>query len=169
MASQNFTIRRTDEADWREVRELRLDMLRDTPIAFGQTLEDALGHDEAEWRMRAQRGTAPHGIVVVAIDDSGRWVGTMGGYVPDAAAGPLLVGVYVAPGFRGGELGVTDALLGAVEEWARTEGSRLSLHVHEDNARARVAYERRGFVATGGTIPSALFPDKIELEMSKAF
>ena len=163
----SFVIRPTIEADWREVRDLRLEMIRDTPIAFGETLDHAVVLDEEEWRVRARRGTAGNGVVVVAIDASRRWVGTMGGYVPDDAADPLLVGVYVAPGFRGSGPGITDALLAAVEQWARTRGDRLALHVHERNVVARRSYERRGFVATGHTQPYVLDPTAQEVEMVK--
>ena len=162
-----FSIRRTVEADWRHIRDLRVEMIRDTPTAYAETLEEALGHDEAEWRMRGNRGTGEHGIAIVGIADSGLWIGTMAGFVPDPDTGPLLVGVYVAPEFRGSQMGLTDALLATVEEWARTESSRLTLHVHEDNARARKAYEHRGFVATGQTAPYNLDPSKSELEMVK--
>jgi len=162
-----FSIRRTVATDWREIRDLRLEMIRDTPSAYNETLEDALANDEGEWRMRGERGTAEHGIAVAAIDGAGHWVGTMAGFVSEQVAGPLLVGVYVAPGCRGGEAGVTDALLAAVETWARTESGRLFLHVHEDNVRARTAYERRGFTATGQSLAYNLDPSRNELEMIK--
>ena len=162
-----FLIRPTTDADWREVRDLRLEMIRDTPTAFAESLEEALSYDEAEWRMRGRRGASAHGIAIAAIAESGRWVGTMAGFVPDHDTGPLLVGVYVAPDFRGSKLGLTDALLAAVEEWARTEGDQLTLHVHEENSRARKTYERRGFVATGHTVPYNLDSSKNELEMVK--
>ncbi|GAB2507807.1 hypothetical protein GCM10027267_00530 [Paramicrobacterium agarici] len=149
------------------MRDLRLEMLRDTPMGYAETIDTALTHDEAQWRMRGGRGTAEHGIVVAAIDRSGRWVGTMGGFIPDADTGPYLVGVYVAPHCRGRDAGVTDALLDAIEDWARSEGETVTLHVHEDNRRARVAYERRGFVATGNALPYNLDPTRLELEMVK--
>lgn len=167
MVTEGYRVRRTEEDDWREVRALRLEMLRDTPIAFGETLQDALGHAESEWRMRAARGTAAHGTVLVAIDPTGRWVGTMGGYVPDPATGPLLVGVYVTPDHRGREAGVFDTLLGAIETWARGEGPVLTLHVHEDNSRARAAYLRRGFTETGHRVQYVLDSSATEIEMVK--
>jgi len=167
MVTEGYRIRRTVASDWREVRSLRLEMLRDTPIAFGETLQDALTHTESEWRMRATRGTAEHGTVLVAIDPAGNWVGTMGGYVPDPGAGALLVGVYVTPEHRGREVGVFDSLLGAIEEWARGEGEVLTLHVHEDNARARAAYLRRGFTETGHRVRYVLDAASEEIEMVK--
>ena len=167
MVTEGFRIRTTHVDDWREVRALRLEMLRDTPIAFGETLQDAEGHTENEWRMRAARGTAEHGIALVAIDPAGRWVGTMGGYVPDPTTGALLVGVYVTPDHRGRESGVFDALLLAIQDWARGEGDRLTLHVHEDNSRARAAYLRHGFAETGHRVQYVLDASAMEIEMVK--
>ncbi|HEV7623078.1 MAG TPA: GNAT family N-acetyltransferase [Amnibacterium sp.] len=159
-----FTVRSPDEEDWRELRDLRLEMLADTPIAYLETLETARTHDEAYWRRRARPRT-DGGISVVAVTDDGRWVGTMAG-IP-GVGGPTLVGVYVAPGFRGRRVGVTDALLDAVETWARGHAGVLRLEVNELNVRARVAYERRGFVLTGRTSPYPLDPPSLELEMIK--
>jgi GNAT superfamily N-acetyltransferase len=160
-----FVVRPTTGDDWRDIRALRLEMLADTPTAYAETLDSALRQGEAEWRMRGRRGTAGHGTALVAITDTGRWAGTMGGYL--AAGGPLLVGVYVAPHFRGAGAGVTDALLAGVEDWARGEGDMLTLHVHEHNTRARRAYEKRGFVANGVTVPYVLDPSANEIEMTK--
>ena len=161
-----FVVRATTEDDWRDIRSLRLEMLADTPTAYAETLETALRQGEAEWRMRGRRGTAENGIAVVAVDDSGRWIGAMGGYLPPRG-GPLLVGVYVAADRRGADAGVTDALLSRVEAWARTRGEVLTLHVHEGNLRARRAYEKRGFFATGVTVPYLLDPTANEIEMAK--
>ena len=82
------------------MRALRLEMLRDEPIAYAETLEHALDVDESGWRLRARRGETAGQTALVAIEGP-RWIGTMGGYVPDAATGPMLVGVFVAPDRRG--------------------------------------------------------------------
>ncbi|MBH0008367.1 GNAT family N-acetyltransferase [Salinibacterium sp. UTAS2018] len=167
MRTPEFTIRRTDADDWREVRTLRLEMLADTPMGFAERLDSARSATEADWRFRAVRGQNPRGIAIAAITTDGRWIGTMGGYVPDATTGPLLVGVYVTPDFRGRKAGVTDALLSTIEEWAATYGSTLTLGVHEDNARARAAYEGRGYVLTRHSVPYILDKSRRELEMIK--
>ncbi len=160
----DFSIRPTTEDDWREVRALRLEMLRDTPLGFAETHETALTHDEATWRLRGARGTAAASAAFVAIADDGRWVGTMSGFVDNGA--PMLVGVYVTPDFRG-DSGVADALLAGVEHWGRQFGEALTLHVHADNLRARRYYEKRGYTATGVTVPYILNAAETELEMSK--
>lgn len=166
MPRPDLVIRTTREDDWQAVRALRLEMLRDTPLAYADTLERSLGYDEAEWRRRARRGEGPHQTAVVAIEDD-RWVGTMACYVPDQATGPMLVGVYVAPDRRGDDAGVTRALLEEIERWAAERADTLRLEVHEDNPRARRFYEKLGFELTGHTRPYELDPGGLELEMVK--
>lgn len=167
----SVTIRSTRANDWREMRALRLEMLADTPNAFAETLDHATRVAEPEWRMRGARGDNPNGAQFVAIADDGRWIGTMGAYVPGEhapeAAHAMLVGVYVTPEFRGTASGVTDALLVAVEDWARPRFTTLVLHVHEQNPRARAAYEHRGFDYTGERLPYVLNTTEFELGMAK--
>lgn len=168
----DITIRRTREADWEAYRRLRLEMLADTPLAFGETLANAEGWGESEWRMRSRRGEATDQILVAAIERrTGRWVGTMGGFVasgPDVT-GPLLVGVYVTPSHRGRSFGVASALLAEVEAWAATLAGALFLHVHEDNLRAIAFYQRNGYRLTGKVEQYILNPGQRELEMVKEF
>ena len=167
MSLPGIVIRPTTEDDWIDVRALRLEMLADTPMAFGDTLASARTLGESHWRERGRRGTTGSGANLAAIDTAeARWVGTMGGYI-DRAAGPMLVGVYVTPDYRGVLKGVTDALMTGIEEWARAESDALTLHVHSQNARAIVAYERRGYVATGRLFPYILNPHQREMEMRK--
>ena len=168
MTAPAFSIRRTTADDWLQLRSLRLEMIRDTPIAYLETLEAALAHPESYWRAQAARGVADGSIKVVAVRADGRWLGTMSGYVPTPRAGPTLVAVYVAPDVRGRAAGVTDALLDAIESWARELGGTLALEVHERNDRARAAYRSRGFVETGGSTPYALDPSEQDLHMLKA-
>ncbi|GAA4267103.1 GNAT family N-acetyltransferase [Frondihabitans peucedani] len=167
MRSSTVTIRSVTEEDWREFRGLRLRMLEDTPIAFGETLEHALRLPESEWRMRGRRGLEPRSALFVAIDDATmEWVGTMGGYVPPTGA-PLLVGVFVAPEYRGAAAGVADRLLAEVVDWARDYGTELALHVHEANPRAIRYYERHGFANTGRRLTYELAPGGLEWEMTR--
>lgn len=171
MPEATFTVRPTREDDWPRVRALRLEALADTPLAFGETLADALLSNETDWRARAQPNDSS--VRVVAVDDeTGAFVGTMGGFVDDdAELGriPVLVGVYVTPGWRGRGFGVAYALLEAVETWAATVGPAIILHVHERNPRASALYLRSGYVPTGRTFPYELEGGGIEIELRKTF
>lgn len=166
MPSADLIIRTTTADDWQAVRALRLEMLRDFPIAYAETLEHALDVDEAGWRLRAARGETPGQTSVVAIEGA-RWVGQMGCYIPDAQTGPMLVGVYVAPDRRGDAAGVSRALLETVERWALGHGDTLRLEVHDQNPRAIRFYEKLGFTRTGRTRPYELEPGGLELELIK--
>jgi ribosomal protein S18 acetylase RimI-like enzyme len=163
----DFEVRPVVEGDWEAYRDIRLEMLLDTPTAFTVRFATAEAYTEAEWRERAGRNTSENQLLAAAIAGDGTWVGSMGGYIDKAVGGPVLYGVYVSPEFRGRDAGVTDALLEAIEEWASANASTLRLEVHEDNARARAAYIKRGFVETGHRRPYDLDQSRDEIEMIK--
>lgn len=152
------------------MRALRLEMLADTPLAFLETLDNALQEPEREWRSRAVRTMREGSLGLAAVDtESGMWLGTMSAYL-DGRGDAMLVSVYVTPAWRGTAKGLTDALLDEIEAWVRAavpEG-RLLLHVHEDNPRARTFYARRGYIETGRTIPYPLDRTQNEVEMALA-
>lgn len=160
-----FTTRRFGAADWQEYREIRLRMLADTPIAYGETLANARSFGDADWIRRATRNELHPNIGLAAIDDDdGAWLGVMSGFV-SAHAGAMLVGVFVDPTARGQHEGVADALLDGVIDWARVFGNTLTLDVHADNPRAISFYHRRGFIDTGVTMDYELPPFGTENQM----
>jgi ribosomal protein S18 acetylase RimI-like enzyme len=163
----SFLIRRIVGNDWQEFREIRLRMLADTPIAYGETLARARTLGDAQWIQRATNNEQDPNIGLVAIDEAGTWLGVMRGYM-SASSGPMLVGVFVDPAARGRHEGVADALLDGIIDWARGLGTTLTLDVHADNTRAIAFYTRRGFIDTGVTMPYELEPGGTENEMRLA-
>lgn len=162
-----ITLRRVTEEDWARLRDVRLEMLADTPTAYLETLADAQARDEAEWRFRARRGAdGQENFAVAASDPAGgdRWVAYMACFM-DAPGRAHLVSVYVAPAQRGS--GLAERMVAEVCRWARDAAGadRLHLYVHEDNGRALSFYRRLGFTETGGTMPYDLDPTKLEIEM----
>lgn len=129
--------------DWAAWRDLRLEALADTPIGFAEWHADALLLGEDDWRTRLSRP----GVRFLAYDGA-RAVGMAGGF-RDETGEPILFAVFVTPVARGA--GVLQALVDAVAAWAAPDP--LVLDVHVDNARARRAYEKLGFVLTGETTP----------------
>ncbi|MGF1430372.1 GNAT family N-acetyltransferase [Kitasatospora sp. LaBMicrA B282] len=163
----DYRVYRVRGEDWEQVRELRLRMIEDTPLACLETYAEAQQADEAEWRFRAERSAKPGSVQVIAATEDGLRVGTMAAYTDDAGT-RWLVGVWVDPAHRGSRAGVADLLLDAVLAWARGEGGaeRLVLEVHERNERAIAFYRRRGFEPTGRTTPYPLAGGGIEHEMA---
>jgi len=130
-------------AQWRPWRDLRLEALADTPIGFMEWHADALLVSDEEWQERM----AKPGLRVLVYDGE-RAVGMGGGFRNEAGL-PVLFAVFVTPSARG--TGVLEALVERVAAWAAPDP--LVLDVHADNAPARAAYVRLGFVETGETTP----------------
>ena len=65
-----FTLHRPTADDWERFRELRLRMLADTPIAYGETLTQSLAYIDEEWQNRAAHANAGSNAAVVAVDRS---------------------------------------------------------------------------------------------------
>ncbi len=134
---------RTDESRWRDLHDIRIEALADTPDAYGSILADAAAAPEHYWRAMAARG---HTFLA---EFDGRVIGVATGGtnddVPDTA---WLYGMYVTPAHRG--TGAAQRLVDAIVSWARAEGyDRLHLKVANTVGRARAFYERAGFVADG--------------------
>lgn len=161
-------VRRVVEEDWPLLRDVRLEMLRDTPLAYLETLADAEPRTEAEWRFRSNRGSAGPTDLALAAEDPerpDRWVGYLACFVDTPGQGHV-VSVYVTPSHRA--TGLAGQMLDGVVAWARGEAGldRLHLYVHEDNARAHAFYRRYGFTETGRAMPYELAASQVEIEMA---
>jgi GNAT superfamily N-acetyltransferase len=168
------TVRRVRADEWRLARDLRLDSLRDEDagIAFLETYERAASQPDALYQDRAARAADGVDAAQLVAVDGGSWVGSVTVIVqragsldhrdrPIRRSRPVVVGVYVRPGYRGE--GVIDWLLDEAARWSRDRGfDELALGVHRDNARAQGAYRRAGFVPSGVTFTGSIGP---EIEM----
>ncbi len=159
-------LRAITEADWRELRNLRLQALADTPHAFAETLFHAVEQDEDHWRARAAWNEQPGHCGFAAVTD-GRWVGMMRMQL-DEDGSAVLLSVFVAPHLRWRPHGVADLLLDPIEAAARNVGAvGMRLSVHEDNLPAQRFYQRRGYAFTGVRRPYEPNPSEDELEMRR--
>jgi len=134
-----------DEDAWPAEREVRLRALRETPDAFGSSLEREERFTEAHWRMRIR--STPTWL---AFDDAGEPRGIVALIqepgTPDDDR--LLVSLWVAPEVR--RRGIGWALVDAARDQAVADGARtLSLWVIDDNTPAVDLYVRAGFRRTG--------------------
>lgn len=174
-AAPGMSVHRVRPDDWRRVRELRLEALRDpvASIAFLETVDDALARPDAQWQERAARLATADDAVQFLAELDGRLVGALTVFVRAAGEAdyfrrvperdlPTVVGVFVADGARGS--GAIDALVAAAADWARSAGhAELTLDVHERNTRAIAAYRRNGFLVTSGFAGH----DGVELGMTR--
>jgi len=150
-SAPSITIRRIRPEDAESLRALRLEALRNFPLAFTADLAENEARTPASWREQAARcaGDAPE---VIMLADAGDCLAGMAGVsVPKSGklghAGTVW-GVYVRPEFRG--RGTAQRLLEACIDWARTRSLvALRLSVVVGNDPAKRCYERCGFVVYG--------------------
>ena len=140
--SRVTVVRRVRASEWRELRDLRLEALKDSPGAFWTRYEEAVQRSDDDWR--EWTSLACH----VAVEND-RIVGMVAGFPEeDDPATAVLLAMFVTPTARG--RGVGRSLVDAQLEWARAEGfQRMSLLVNVDQGSAVRLYERCGFVDTG--------------------
>jgi RimJ/RimL family protein N-acetyltransferase len=147
-----YLIRRMAADEWRRLRAIRLEAVRDTPTAFSSSHAELAARADACWQEEA---AADLDATFVACDRNGDWVGSVSvGPLTDLPDHAHLHGVYVRVGHRG-PAGPGAGLVGAAIRWGQQhlDVSRLTLGVHENNARALGFYRRNGFTRTGKVIP----------------
>jgi ribosomal protein S18 acetylase RimI-like enzyme len=136
-------VRPVTSDEWPLWRVLRLSALADAPFAFSSTLAEWQGPGDTEDRWRQRLDTVPCNIVAEQHDEP---VGMVSGTTTGDDI--ELISMWVAPEARG--MGVGDALIDAVVQWAATWGAeRIVLCVMEGNDAANVLYRRHRFVHTG--------------------
>ncbi|HUB38596.1 MAG TPA: GNAT family N-acetyltransferase [Streptosporangiaceae bacterium] len=150
-------IRGLTAQDWRQLRAARLAALAEAPYAFASTLAREEAFSDETWQERAGSGRT------FGAWQDGVVVGLATGFPEESPTGWHLVGMWVAPEYRG--QGIADQLVGAVCELAKESGaSSVTLWVADVNDRARAFYRRLGFVPTGQR--QLLRPGEWEEELS---
>jgi ribosomal protein S18 acetylase RimI-like enzyme len=161
-------VRRIAASEWRRYRELRLEALQDSPLAFVEQYRESLAQPDQFWQDRVETAAAGSTASMFVAVCAGRFVAKASCFVePDVTehVSAHIVGVYVTPQSRGD--GVADALMSAVIGWAQDEAhaDRIRLFVMQTNDRAARFYRRIGFVPTGATISYPPDPTYTENEM----
>jgi ribosomal protein S18 acetylase RimI-like enzyme len=164
-----YDVRRIKPGEWREYRALRLEALKDSPLAFAEQYEQSLAQPDRVWQERVERSATGATSAMFVATCAGEFVGKVGCLVPTETTEYVLahiVGVYVTPRLRG--QGVADALFARVIQWAQDEAraDRIRLFVMQTNDRAAAFYRRIGFVRTGVTMTYPPNPEYIEYEMA---
>lgn len=164
----DLEVRRIRASEWRQYRELRLEALQDSPLAFVEQYQESLAQPDQFWQGRVERtAVGPTSSMFVAVC-AGRFVAKAACFVESDVTEYVsahIVGVYVTPQLRGE--GVADALMAAVIGWAQEEAhaDRIRLFVMQTNDRASAFYRRIGFVPTGATMAYPPNPAYSEHEM----
>jgi len=161
-------VRRIRAGEWRQYRELRLEALKEAPLAFEEQYSESATRPDQFWQGRVERGAAGAQAGMFVAAQAGRFIAKATCFVEPEVADHVsaqIVGVYVTP--RSRSRGVAEELMTAVIRWARAEprADRIRLFIMETNERAAAFYRRIGFAATGVTVAYPPDPAYAELEM----
>ena len=150
-------VREATLADAKQFRELRLDAIQDSPIAFPVDYEVNIDHPVSFWEDRLKTGETGR---IFFAEYENRLIGMTGirkGESPKTRHNATIWGVYVRPEWRG--LRIADALIEVCIDWARSNGVIIvKLGVTQASTSAVRCYQRCGFIIYG-VEPRGLFYD----------
>ena len=130
-------------------KELRLLALKDAPLAFGETLEQALEHDDKYWDLITESMVPPNKQRMFIAKDDGHYIGSVYALEDknDKTVGRL-AGMWVDSKSR--KKGVGKMLVESHQQWAKSLGfKKIRLWVEDPNKIAKEFYARLGFYETG--------------------
>jgi ribosomal protein S18 acetylase RimI-like enzyme len=152
---ERMLIRPVQMSDVEAFRAMRLEAVRDYPLAFTADLAETSARPIDWWRDLIARNSGDGAASVIMVADAGEGAGELAGMTglfsptqPKLSHAASIWGVYVRPHYRG--RGIGEQLLRACIEWARAKDFvTVKLSVVEGNDVARRCYQRVGFTTYG--------------------
>ncbi len=123
---------------WKDLKNLRLASIEESPASFNLTLEQARDISDSQWQALASGVDGVHFFIAYENDEPAGIVGGVNGLSYE------LVALWVAPDFR--QCSIALALVETVKQHAiELEHSSVSLNVAKDNLAACRLYQKCGF------------------------
>lgn len=161
--AEQTNIRKISAADWKLLKQVRLQALQDSPRAFASSYDKEEAFTEQQWQSILQ-----HDLQWFMAFDNSEPIATVAarsgpGIAPDER---YVESMWVNPRYR--RTGVARRLIAALEETVRSEGAQvLLLWVLDGNEIARNSYLKLGFTSTGDRQRLEKYPNRIEERMSR--
>lgn len=135
-------------AEWQEYKNLRLEALREDPLAFGASYAEALKRDDNHWQKRSH---GPEGIILIARNN-GKAIAMAGAYREEGEKLSHIAyvwGVYVNAVYRGQGIGrkLLENLFKEIDKIGGIE--KINLNVNTTQQSAVRLYEKLGFQIVG--------------------
>jgi len=164
----DISIRALDPAEWRMLRDFRLEALKSAPGVYALSHEECTSWTEERWRSGMSATTHQ----IFGLFDGTSLIGITGVFTWDSDPSgrtALLVMSYIEPGYRG--RGLSQKLYAARLDWIRRSGRFHTVHVSHraSNEASRRANQRHGFVKTGAAPfawPDGTLEDEVHYELA---
>ncbi len=151
----SIVVREAIVSDAHQFRELRLDALQDSPIAFPADYTVNINHLMSFWENRLKSDET--GTIFFAEHEN-QLIGMTGirrGELPKTKHSATIWGVYVRPAWRG--FRIAESLIEACIRWAKSKDVNIvKLGVTAASTSAVRCYQRCGFIIYG-TEPRGIF------------
>lgn len=135
-------VREATTQDWKEVRDLYLDILLKDPNAFADQYSEVLEKTDEDWIKILEN---PNGKTFIA-EENGKFIG-MGriNFYDELPGIPVLHKLGVLPEYR--EKGIAKHLVSVREEWAKLKGaSKVRLYVLADRIKTIEFSKKNGYM-----------------------
>ncbi len=150
-------VREATVSDAENFRELRLDALQDSPIAFPADYTVYVNHPRSFWESRLKTDEM---ATVFFAEHENQLIGMTGirrGELPKTKHSATIWGVYVRPAWR--SIRIAESLIEACLAWAKSNDVNIvKLGVTAASTSAVRCYQRCGFIIYG-TEPRGIFYD----------
>ena len=135
------TVRPAEEGEAEALKQVRLRALRDSPDAFTQPVAEAEAEPIAVYEERIASTVRGETLNLVAVDESGTFVGLAAGIPWEGRT--RVVSVWVDPACRGS--GVGAELVERIAAWSIERGIDCQIETAPGNDSALRLYRRLGF------------------------
>jgi RimJ/RimL family protein N-acetyltransferase len=134
--------------DWKNLKDLRLEALKEESDAFGSSYEESAAHSDDEWKQKLANPKNP----TILVCDEGQAIGMAGAYQEKGVNLKHIAyiwGVYLRKNYRGKgiSLKLMEALLNEIAK--NKEIEKINLNVNTSRLSAVKLYEKLGFEIVG--------------------
>lgn len=140
-------VRRLRKNEGEVLRALRLAALRESPSAFGGSLEVEESLPLSEFSQMAEERSISERDAIFVATNGAEYIGLIGAFFDNHSGEPFISSMWVAPSHR--RKGIGAMLVRAAQRWLASLGAtKVYARVTSTNRSAIIFYESLGFEAT---------------------
>lgn len=148
----NIAIRKPKQNEWENIKELRLESLKEFPNAFASTYEEELEKPDDYWKQLILDSINESECIMLYAFDGNKLIGSIGAKWNNKSKTAHIVNLasmYVKPNFQ--KQGVAENLFNELLKYLEKNiiFRKIKLEVVADNIPAHSFYKKMGFVDTG--------------------